>query len=404
MTTATVLIQAAYREGNLLAAGASPTSAELTEALPALQRVVDGIFGFEMGEELTDWLVPAPQRTAPVASRYPQGPLVWNLNQPCSGNIWPYPPTNQRIVFGSVTNTVYFPEAPLDGSRMGLVQGSGLGDMGTPGTASGVLTQTAVPANNAAVVLGAQTYTWKTTLTGAANEVLIGLTAAASLANLAAAIIAGEGNGLVYGLGTIANVSASATSDSATGTLTATALQSGVGGNSIVSTTNDVNGSWTGATLSGGVVGAIITLNGNGRLINGAGTQQYATPVAGMEWLYRSDLGNWVPVQMLTITDQCPFPAKFDDFFISVLMKRLAPRYNKIVSNETQAVALAMLDKIRAQYRQAALTTYGSENFPRTDNSYLGGSWWWSLAAAVCSSAVILQILAGAQHAITATA
>lgn len=361
----------------MIAAGASPSTAEQTEALPALQRVVDGIFGFEMGEELTDWLVPAPQRTAPSAARWPQGPLVSGLNLYTSGCTWPYPPTNRRIVFGSVTNTVYFPEQPLDGSRMGLVQGSGLGDAGTPGTASGVLTQTAVPVNNKIVTLGAQVYTWKAALTGATNEVLIGLTIAASLANLAAAIIAGEGNGLVYGLGTIANVSASATSDSATGTLTATALYSGTAGNSIVSTTNDVAGSWAAATLLGGVVGAIITLNGNGRLINGAGQQQYSTPVASQEWIYRGDLGNWLPVQNLTLTDQNPFPPKFDDFFICVLMKRLAPRYNKIVSTETQQAALSMLSKIRAQYRQAALTTYGSENMPRTDQSYLGGSWWW---------------------------
>lgn len=377
MTTATVLIQAAFREGNLIAAGASPTTAEQTEALPALQRLIDGIFGFEMGEELTDWLVPAPQRTAPSAARYPQGPLVWNLNQNSSGNIWPYPPTNRRIVFGSVTNTVYFPEAPLDGSRMALLQGSGLGDAGAPGTASGVLTQTALPTAAKVVGLGGQTYTWKTALTGAAYEVLIGATVAASLANLSNAINAGEGNGLVYGVGTVANASASATSDSAAGTLTATALYSGSGGNSIGSTTNDGAGSWAAATLLGGVVGAIITLDGNGRYINGAGQQQFSTPVAAQEWIYRSDTGNWMPVQVLSLTDQCPFPAKFDDFFICGLQKRLAPRYNKIVSNETQQTMLEMVSKVRAQYRQAALTTYGSENFPRTDQSFLGGSWWW---------------------------
>jgi len=36
-------------------------------------------------------------------------------------------------VFGGVTTTVWFPEQPLDGTRMALVQGSGAGDSGAAG-------------------------------------------------------------------------------------------------------------------------------------------------------------------------------------------------------------------------------------------------------------------------------
>ena len=227
------------------------------------------------------------------------------------------------------------------------------------------------------MVLGASTYTWIAALTGTAGQVLIGSTVANSLANLVAAINGGDGAGVVYTAATVVNASASATSDSAAGTLTATALYSGSAGNSIASTTNDGAGTWAATTLTGGVVGAIITLDGNGRLIDGAPQQQFSTPVALHQWLYRADLGTWVTVADLILTDAMPFPEEFDDFFICTLAKRLAPRYNKLVSAETQQTAVVCLQRLQARYRQKAITTYGSENFPRTDQSYLGGTWWW---------------------------
>lgn len=56
--------------------------------------------------------------------------------------------------------------------------------------------------NNETVVISAETYTYKTTLTPAANEILIGVDAAASLLNLARAINGGAGSGTLYGAGT----------------------------------------------------------------------------------------------------------------------------------------------------------------------------------------------------------
>lgn len=383
MTTATSIIQAGYREGNLIPPGKQPTTDEQTEALAALQRIVDGIMGFELGESLNDWLVPNPQRTAPVAAKWPQGPFnslddpaPWAAPGPTSSpNVWPYPPTNRRIVFGSVTNTVYFPESPLNGSRMGIVQGSGLGDNGVPGTATGALTYTALPtAATKTVTINGQVYTFQTAV-AVANDVLLGPSIAGSLVNLAAAINASYGNGTLYGAGTVANTGVSAAASLAV--LTVTALQSGTGGNSIATTTTDTNASWGAATLAGGTTGAILTLDGNGRYIDQGGQQSFQTPVPPLTWVFRADLGSWVRTNALSLTDQIPFPSMFDDFFICVLAKRLAPRYNKVLSNETTLTAQNALMNFRAFYRQAQVTTYGSENFPRTDMSYLGGSWWW---------------------------
>lgn len=260
MTTAVKLIQAAFREGNLIAAGKSPTTDEQSEALDGLNRFVNGIFGFEMGENLADWLYPSPQRTASVAANYPQLPLP-DYASPLYNTYWsPYPPNNSRIVWGEVTGTVWFPEKPEPGTRMAFVQGSGAGDAG--------------------------------------------------------------------------------------------------------------------------VTGAILTLDGNGRLIQDPADMQFkptieiTAPATGSQWFYRDDLAQWVLCQDMAIADECPFPKEFDDFFICALAKRLAPRFGKITAKETIETAARTLARLKARYRQSAPTVYGSDSFPRTAQSFIVGSWW----------------------------
>lgn len=129
MTTAATIIQAAFREGNLIPVGKQATADQITEALDKLNRLVLGILGYKMGENLADWPIPQPQRTASVAANYPQGPLASCLNQ----QGFPYPPNNRRIVYGGTVQTAYFPEKPNPGSQMAVVQASGAGDGGTTG-------------------------------------------------------------------------------------------------------------------------------------------------------------------------------------------------------------------------------------------------------------------------------
>lgn len=120
-----------------------------------------------------------------------------------------------------------------------------------------ILTQTSVPTNNKTVTVGTTdgstpaVYTWKTTLTGAAFEVKIAVSAALSLANLIAAINAAAGTGTTYGTGTTANhdVSAAALPGNQ---IEVTAVAPGSAGNAIATATNDAAGSWTSTTLAGG--------------------------------------------------------------------------------------------------------------------------------------------------------
>ena len=255
MTTAIELIQAGFREGNLIAAGKQPTEDEQTEALGVLNRFVNSIFGYEMGENLTDWNVPPQQRTATTITSYPQDPSCSPLS---NQQAWQYqrPPKNQRIVFGGIEVTVYFPSDPMDGSRMALVQGSGEGVDYTPGS--------------------------------------------------------------------------------------------------------------------------ILTLDGNGRTIEGTATLDLETPVQGRQWLYRADLADWVRCQDMELDDESPFPKEFDDFFICALSMRLAPRYGKVTATETQQTAIATLKRLKTRYRQANTTIYGSGQIPGSGQSFngLGGVWW----------------------------
>lgn len=123
--------------------------------------------------------------------------------------------------------------------------------------ATGILTQVALPVATKTVTVGtkdgavAAVYTWVAAV-AAAFDVKIGVSANASLANLVAAINAGAGAGTLYGTGTTANYNVSAVS-LPLNQMQVTALAAGTAGNSIASSTTDTNGSWGGATLSGGV-------------------------------------------------------------------------------------------------------------------------------------------------------
>jgi flagellin len=148
--------------------------------------------------------------------------------------------------------------------------------IGLGANASNVLSAIANPTAAKVVVIGATTYTFAAAA-GAANTVAIGANTAATLANLAAAINGGAGAGVAYGAGTTANASASAVAGASTVTLTS--LISGAGaagppetGNSIVSTTTDVNlGFSNAATFSGGV--------GTGGLTTAASAQAALTTI-----------------------------------------------------------------------------------------------------------------------------
>lgn len=105
---------------------------------------------------------------------------------------------------------------------------------------------------------------------------------------------------------------------------------------------------------------ADLVLDANGRKIEGALTLTL-TPasVAPLEWFYRSDLGEWVRISSLSLTDDSPLPGEFDDFLILALSIRLAARVGKqagLARNDIRR----MVKKIRTRYRQKAIPTIDS--------------------------------------------
>ncbi len=119
--------------------------------------------------------------------------------------------------------------------------------------ATGVLTYTGQPSNNDTVVLGSTTYTYKTTLTGAADEVFIGASNILTMRNLANAINFGAGIGTTYGLGTVKNTLADI---SVTAALTLEARTFIPSTTATTSTVTGGNHSWTAATLDTGASGS----------------------------------------------------------------------------------------------------------------------------------------------------
>ena len=121
--------------------------------------------------------------------------------------------------------------------------------------ASGVLTSDATaPSDDDTVTIGGYTYTFKTTLTGAAFEVFIGVSAAVALDNLKSAINASAGAGTTYGTGTYAHPDVTATTNTNT-EQTVEARLGGTNGNAIATTEDSTHLLWGAATLASGANG-----------------------------------------------------------------------------------------------------------------------------------------------------
>ena len=149
---------------------------------------------------------------------------------------------------------------------------------------------TTAPADGSTIVIGSITYTFKSTLTGAAYEVFINTTAAAALINLKKAINGTGTAGTDYGVGTQAHPLVIATTISVS-TLLIVAQQNGTGANTIATTQAGTSHcTWAGTTMTSGTPGTgagptpllNLTINGaNNVLFDEAFLSGSNQPVAG---------------------------------------------------------------------------------------------------------------------------
>lgn len=95
-----------------------------------------------------------------------------------------------------------------------------------------------------------------------------------------------------------------------------------------------------------------LTVNANGRTIEGVTTMVYNTNGQNSEYMYRADIGNWFRINDLDYTDDMPFPEDFDDFFTIGLALRLNPRYQQAADPQTVLAYKQNMSQFKARYRQ----------------------------------------------------
>lgn len=97
-----------------------------------------------------------------------------------------------------------------------------------------------------------------------------------------------------------------------------------------------------------------VTVNGNGRKIDGGTSTVLSTNSESKEWFYRADLGEWVVVDSLTADSQSPFPSEFDDLLSIMLAFRLHPRYQAQTAPETMETLRRMKRQFSSRYSQSS--------------------------------------------------
>lgn len=96
-----------------------------------------------------------------------------------------------------------------------------------------------------------------------------------------------------------------------------------------------------------------VTIDANGRTIEGNPTLLLDVDGTFTEWFYRADLGQWVKISALTAIDENPFPDDFDNFFIIGLAMRLNPRYGREMDGQSALVFKSERRKFVARYLQS---------------------------------------------------
>jgi hypothetical protein len=95
-----------------------------------------------------------------------------------------------------------------------------------------------------------------------------------------------------------------------------------------------------------------LTLDGNGRTIEGSSMLTLSTNGDARQWIYRSDTANWIKITGLQLTDTMPFPTEYDDYFIIGLAMRLNPRNGAATEKESLATYERIGNAIEARYRR----------------------------------------------------
>jgi hypothetical protein len=96
-----------------------------------------------------------------------------------------------------------------------------------------------------------------------------------------------------------------------------------------------------------------VTLDGNGRTIEGGQSVLLDLDGTDRKWLYRADLGTWVRLTELAIGDKMPFPKTWDFFFSIELALRLSGRSGRAITAATATVYKKLRERFVNKYLQS---------------------------------------------------
>lgn len=116
-----------------------------------------------------------------------------------------------------------------------------------------------------------------------------------------------------------------------------------------------------------------VTINGNGRNIDGSTSTLLNTNNLSVSYMYRADLGNWVKYASLALVDTFPFPEEFDDFFIIMLAMRLNPAYGRTIDDQARVFLNRARNQMRSRYDQY-VPVYADSGVLRMSNMVSGMS------------------------------
>lgn len=119
----------------------------------------------------------------------------------------------------------------------------------------------------------------------------------------------------------------------------------------------------TGATVN-------MTLDGNGRRINGANTAQFGSTTSSITYFYRADLGNWIPLVNLSLTDELPLPSAFDGLIIRGTAIALTALDEIPPTTGTMFMYERLLKRCKERYFQREAVTPGGQYLPESDQAY----------------------------------
>jgi hypothetical protein len=99
-----------------------------------------------------------------------------------------------------------------------------------------------------------------------------------------------------------------------------------------------------------------LTIQGNGRTIEGLTSLVLNIDGLNQQWFYRQDLGNWMRITNLILTDEFPFPIEFDQMFITLLAMSINPAYGASIDDQTNMLYMRARSQFRARYHNAIQT------------------------------------------------